>query len=115
MRPFQFLLGSRPAQKARGVVAIRNGLLESLLLSALELRRVIETAFLPAQCECEVSPDGTVSITLINSEDKRYDYSVSGIHIADLASSRSIASLVLALKEEAKLSALLKDYHQRQG
>ncbi|WP_416427664.1 DUF1652 domain-containing protein (plasmid) [Pseudomonas sp. App30] len=85
------------------------------MLSTLELRHVIETAFLPGECECEISDDGIVSITLLNNADHQSDYFISGIHVSELATSRSIASLVMVLKEEARLSRILAEYRRKRA
>lgn len=73
------------------------------MLSHLELRHTVESAFLPTKCECEIAPDGTFSVKLINPDSGEVDLFVTGMAASELASSRSIANLVISLKEEASL------------
>lgn len=85
-------------------------------LSVLELSRIIEEAFLPDHCQCS-SPDGlslSIQITPHNEQEKAL--SVVGIPLAELSDSRSIARLVLELREELKAgSAMRTGIPQRAG
>jgi hypothetical protein len=78
------------------------------MLSHVELRHVIETAFLPSKCHCEIAPDGIMSIELTHPDSGEVELSVTGISVYSLATSRALAALVGELKEEARLTQLLK-------
>lgn len=72
------------------------------MLSHLELRHLLESAFLPTECKCTVSSDRTISIQLINPRTRKVEVSRSAVPIGGLTSSRAIANLVAELKEELR-------------
>ncbi|MFS2159044.1 DUF1652 domain-containing protein [Pseudomonas sp. Pseusp122] len=76
------------------------------MISSLELRHIIEAAFLPTKCACTISSDGSMTIQLTSPENAEEQLTVTGIDSASLASSRSIAALVAELKEELRLGRL---------
>lgn len=77
------------------------------MISNLELQRIIESAFLPQQCRCEITPNGTMNIHLMSTKSNQVETSVTGILVSDLSSSRAIAKLVAEVKEESKLRSIL--------
>lgn len=85
------------------------------MLSHLELRHTVESAFLPTKCECDISPDGTFSVKLIDPESGEVELFITGMAISELASSRSIARLVLSLKEEAGLLKKIRSDRSARG
>lgn len=71
-------------------------------LSVLEISRIVEEAFLPDRCVCS-SPDGvSLNVQILPFEGGR-GVSVVGIPLSQLTSSRSIAKLVLELREEVRM------------
>ncbi|WP_368989532.1 DUF1652 domain-containing protein [Pseudomonas syringae] len=84
------------------------------MLSSLELRHVIETAFLPQQCECEISEHGIMSIVVISKDESHATYSVSEILASDLATSREIAFLISVIREKIRLLGW-PNIHRRTG
>ncbi|WPO98227.1 DUF1652 domain-containing protein [Pseudomonas sp. HR96] len=73
------------------------------MLSQLELRHALETAFLPTKCQCIIEPEGTLTVQLINPRTAEIDLTVKGIVMAKLTSSRALAALVAEIKEELRL------------
>lgn len=80
------------------------------MLSQLELRHALETAFLPTKCQCIIEPKGTLTVQLINPRTHEIDLTVSGILPVKQASSRALATLVAEIKEELRLKpGIVKD------
>jgi hypothetical protein len=73
------------------------------MLSRLELRHIIENAFLPKACSCSITPRGSMTIQLFNPNTREEELVVTGIDPATLVSSRAIAALVGEIKEEARM------------
>lgn len=44
------------------------------MLSHLELRHIIETAFLPARCICSIYADKRMTVQLLDASTERADY-----------------------------------------
>jgi hypothetical protein len=74
------------------------------MISTLELRHLIETAFLPLSCSCRINPDGFLSVQISDPDSGQVDLLVTGISIASLVSSRAICNLVSQLRVELKAS-----------
>lgn len=83
---------------------LRISLMSVSGLSTLELRNIIERAFLPARCRCISSESGTPSLTIeIYSEDAdKIDLLVTGVDISSLNSSRAISNLIAEIKYDLK-------------
>jgi len=73
------------------------------MISSLELRHIIETAFLPTRCVCTSDASGSLVIQLIEPTNRQVELTVTGIDPRTLRSSRAIAKLVAEIKEEARL------------
>jgi hypothetical protein len=76
------------------------------MISSLELCQIIESSFLPARCQCSVDARGLMSIQLYTSVSGHADFMATGIEVATLNTSRSIASLITGLKEDLRLRSL---------
>lgn len=74
------------------------------MLSTLELRHLIESAFLPLSCNCRINPDGFLSVQIFDRDSGRVDLFVTGICMAGMVSSRAICTLVSELRVELKAS-----------
>lgn len=72
------------------------------MLSTLELRHIIETAFLPTKCICSVRA-GSLMIQLVDPITQQELLTVAGVDLKSLRSSRAIARLVAEIKEELRL------------
>lgn len=76
-------------------------------LSTLELRGIIERAFLPLRCTCTVASDNSLSVQIADPHSDRVDLFVTGISLDRLNTSRDICELVTELRcEMANQSAL---------
>ncbi|QHF01845.1 DUF1652 domain-containing protein [Pseudomonas asturiensis] len=73
------------------------------MYSKPDLQRVLETAFSPSRCECVMAADDTFSVKLLNPESGDLQLYVTGMPLSELSTSRSIARLVLSLKEQRDL------------
>lgn len=67
-------------------------------LSTLELRSIIERAFLPLRCICSVAPDSSMTVQIVDPESERVELLVTGISLDRLNNSRAIAELVADLR-----------------
>lgn len=70
------------------------------MISTLELRHIIESAFLPLSCTCRVNPDGYLSVQIFDQRSGRVDLYVTGIPTLELISSSAICNLVTRLRAE---------------
>lgn len=74
-------------------------------LSTLELRNIVEVAFLPLSCTCTVvpglSPDrSTMTVQIVDPSSGRVELLVTGIALDRLKTSRDISELVAELRDE---------------
>lgn len=83
------------------------------MLSRLELRYILENAFLPTICKCEVDATETLTLNFINARTHEVILSVANIHAAELSSSRAIAAFVGELKEKVAQVPLSKPERRR--
>ncbi|WP_397458491.1 DUF1652 domain-containing protein [Pseudomonas asplenii] len=79
------------------------------MFSVLELRHIIETAFLPTQCICTVDHSNNLMIQLINPDTQQEELTVTGVDPNNLNSSRAIAQFVAEIREELRLHAERSD------
>ncbi|RMP84003.1 hypothetical protein ALQ15_101195 [Pseudomonas syringae pv. actinidiae] len=77
------------------------------MFSKPDIQRVLETAFLPSKCECVVASDETFSVKLLHPESGDIQLYVKGLSLSEVESSRSIARLVLSLREQRDLMGLM--------
>ncbi|WP_159811712.1 DUF1652 domain-containing protein [Pseudomonas sp. 18058] len=70
------------------------------MISALELRHIIEGGFLPSACICTLNPDRSLQIRIFEPVMGRIELLVTGIASAKLTTSRAIANLIAELKSE---------------
>ncbi|AJO78517.1 MULTISPECIES: DUF1652 domain-containing protein [Pseudomonas] len=70
-----------------------------MFLSALELRNIIESSFLPKRCQCTLSPDLHMTVKVFGDhETDRVDLVVTGIDAASLNGCREINDLIAELR-----------------
>ncbi|WP_268800590.1 DUF1652 domain-containing protein [Pseudomonas huanghezhanensis] len=67
-------------------------------LSDLELRSIIESAFLPMRCNCTVSANQSMTVEVIDPETERVELYVTGIALDRLDTSRAISELISQLR-----------------
>ncbi|KPX32443.1 hypothetical protein ALO77_100232 [Pseudomonas coronafaciens pv. garcae] len=73
------------------------------MFSKTDIQRVLETAFLPSRCECVVASNETFSVKLLHPQSGDIQLYVMGLSFSEVESSRSIARLVLSLREQRDL------------
>ncbi|MDL5592318.1 DUF1652 domain-containing protein [Bacillus subtilis] len=70
-----------------------------MFLSALELRNIIESSFLPKRCQCTLSPDLSMTVKVYGDhQTDQVDLLVSGIDASHLNSCREINGLIAGLR-----------------
>lgn len=72
-------------------------------LSNLELRSIIESAFLPMRCNCTVLDD-TMTVEVIDPSTEHVELLVSGIALDRLDTSRALCELISELHAELNAS-----------
>lgn len=72
-------------------------------LSNLELRSIIESAFLPLRCNCTVLDD-VMTVEVIDPATERVELMSSGIDLSRLDTSRALCELILKLRAELEMS-----------
>jgi hypothetical protein len=85
------------------------------MVSSMELQHVIETTFLPLRYRACISADGAMTVTIVGSEPGSKSLTVNGIVVASLNSARSIARLVVDLREEYRLWQSVEIDHKRRN
>lgn len=70
-----------------------------MFLSALELRNIIESSFLPKRCQCTLSPDMSMTVKVYGDhETDHVDLVVTGIKAERLNGCREINDLIAELR-----------------
>ncbi|MBB1612353.1 hypothetical protein A9978_07830 [Pseudomonas sp. UMC65] len=70
-----------------------------MFLSALELRNIIESSFLPKRCQCTLSPDLSMTVKVFRDhQTDRVDLVVTGIDASQLNGCREINELIAELR-----------------
>lgn len=67
-----------------------------------ELRRIIESSFVPLACSCSMHPGGTMTVEVWNPASGRVDLLAVGVPISELVSVRAVNDLVAELRSELK-------------
>ncbi|QJI41096.1 DUF1652 domain-containing protein [Pseudomonas sp. ADAK2] len=70
------------------------------MISALELRHIIESGLLPRSCTCTVNPKGALLIKMIEPSSGHVELFVPGVLASALTSSRAISNLIGELRIE---------------
>lgn len=70
------------------------------MLSHLQLRHLLESAFLPTKCRCEIDAKGVMTVHFVNPRNGKVELTVGEIAANKLSSSRAIATLIGELKKE---------------
>ncbi|MCH5486766.1 DUF1652 domain-containing protein [Pseudomonas syringae] len=74
--------------------------------SKMDLRPIIEAAFLPTKCLCVIAHDASVTIQIFDRSTEMEQFTVTGIDAAALVTIRDIVLLVLDVKGELRLRQL---------
>ena len=78
------------------------------MLSDLEIKHLLETAFLPQRCVCSLVPYGSISVQIFDQGSSEPLLTIAGISRVEVTSSRSIANLVGQIREEIRLRQLVE-------
>ncbi|SDZ53501.1 Protein of unknown function [Pseudomonas syringae] len=70
--------------------------------SQMDLRPIIEAAFLPMKCVCDIAPGGSMTIRISNLATEAEEFTVTCIDTTALVTIRDIVALVLEVKEEMR-------------
>ncbi|KPW19737.1 Prophage PssSM-02, Orf25 [Pseudomonas cannabina pv. alisalensis] len=73
------------------------------MTSSMDLRPIIEAAFLPMKCICDCAPGGSMTIRIFNPAAEGEELTVTGIDTTALVTIRDIVGLVLEVKSEMRL------------
>lgn len=74
--------------------------MQPLGLCALELRNIIEQAFLPRQCTCSISPDQSLSVEIKDPRTGHVELFVTDISPERLSNNQEISRLVAELQQK---------------
>lgn len=69
-------------------------------LSTLELRSIVESAFLPLRCTCSISQDDSLTVQINDPRSDQVELLVSGISLSRLDTTRGISELVAELRHD---------------
>lgn len=72
------------------------------MISHHELRQIIESAFLPLQCQCSIGPDGYMTVKVAGPQTERVYLLATGINTASLGNVRAISNLIAELRIEMR-------------
>ncbi|SDI11511.1 DUF1652 domain-containing protein [Pseudomonas abietaniphila] len=75
------------------------------MISDLEIKHLLEVAFLPNRCVCNIPPYGSISLQIYDQKSGELLLTLIGIARTEIASSRSIAKLVGEIRHEIRLRA----------
>ncbi|AXH57277.1 DUF1652 domain-containing protein [Pseudomonas amygdali pv. lachrymans] len=79
------------------------------MTSNVDLRPIIEAAFLPMKCVCDFAPGGSMTIRISNPATEAEEFTVTGVDTTALATIRDIVGLILEVKGEMRLRRLASD------
>jgi hypothetical protein len=83
-----------------------------MFLSALELRNIIESSFLPKRCQCTLSPDLSMTVKVYSDRATDHlDLFVTGIDARTLNGSRQINDLITELRSDMLHRADIQTLH----
>ena len=83
-----------------------------MFLSALELRNILESSFLPKRCQCTLTPDLSMSIKVYaDGQTDQVDLLVTGIDASTLNGCQEINALIAELRTEIQHRANLQTLH----
>ncbi|MGF6108505.1 DUF1652 domain-containing protein [Pseudomonas sp. ADAK2] len=83
-----------------------------MFLSALELRNIIESSFLPKRCQCTLTPDLSMTIKVYaDTHTDQLDLMVTGINAKHLNGCREINDLIAELRSDMQHRASAQTLH----
>lgn len=85
-----------------------------MFLSALELRNIVESSFLPKRCQCTLSPDLSMTVKVYSDrETDHLDLFVTGIDAQRLNGCREIKDLIVELRSDLEHHVIEHPYSPR--
>ena len=72
------------------------------MISHLELRQIIEAAFLPLQCQCTIGADGFMTVKVTGPQSEQLYLLATGINSALLVNMRTISNQIAELRIEMR-------------
>jgi len=72
------------------------------MLFTPELRRTLESSFLPLSCECTVMPGGALMVRIFDRDSGQVAMLVENVSIAHLTTTRAVAELVAELRYDLR-------------
>ncbi len=81
--------------------------------SQMDLRPIIEAAFLPMKCACVIAPDGSMTIQIFNPATGAEELTVESIDTTALITIRDIVTLVLEVKRDVRLRRPVSYLHSK--
>lgn len=84
------------------------------MMSPLEFRQIVESAFLPMKCTCSVAPDDSVTIQIRDPATEAVLLNVAGLKRSELGSSRAISKIVLQIRQDLAVLQRTPLSYQRQ-
>jgi hypothetical protein len=75
------------------------------MLFTPELRRTLESAFVPLACECTVRPGGTLMVRIFDPDTGRVAMLVEELSITHLTTIRAVAELIAELRYDLRTCA----------
>ncbi|KAA0983841.1 DUF1652 domain-containing protein [Pseudomonas sp. ANT_J12] len=83
-----------------------------MFLSALELRNIIESSFLPKRCQCTLTPDLSMTVKVYaDTHTDQLDLMVTGINAKHLNGCREINDLIAELRSDLQHRASAQTLH----
>lgn len=83
-----------------------------MFLSALELRNIVESSFLPKRCQCTLSPDLKMTVKVYSDgETDQVDLLKTGIDANSLNGCREIQDLISTLRSDMEHQANIQTLH----
>lgn len=73
------------------------------MLSALEIRHIVEQSFLPSRCECTIDPGAALTVRIFHETSNQELLVVTGISVAQLGNGPAIASLIEGLRQDLEI------------
>ncbi|RMN71411.1 hypothetical protein ALQ54_04269 [Pseudomonas syringae] len=73
------------------------------MISNLDLKHIVESAFFPMKCVCTISPYHTMTLQILDEQSADEEFTVIGVDTAPLTSMRAVVDLMHELKAEMKL------------
>ncbi|MFJ2366484.1 DUF1652 domain-containing protein [Pseudomonas sp. NPDC087697] len=82
------------------------------MLSTLELRHLIESAFLPLSCQCRVGPGGSLQAQIFEPVTGRVELLVTGIPASSLTGNLAITKLIGEIRHDLKATHGRRELHR---